>query len=302
MRGRNGISFQWKGQEIDEFGYSTELACRSDDAQIFAGRPGRAIKTEGTNCAFRREVLAEMGGFDPAFRYYLDEADVNMRLAARGMRTAIVPKAEVHHCYEASEIRRQSRMPISLFEIGASQAVFLKKHAPPDQFDKATTEFGNAQRAALIRHMVAGNCEPSDVNAVMATFQAGLADGARRDIAILPRVSQAADPFLAFRQNDALPDHKIFAGFRVHSARLRQRASQAVRQGHNVSLYLFSRTALFHRVVYRDGYWEQTGGLFGRAERTEPFFRFTSLKHRLEKETQRVASRRDPLDTANQTV
>jgi GT2 family glycosyltransferase len=67
---------------------------------------GFVVKTEGTNCAFRRDVLAGLGGFDPAFRYFLDETDVNLRLAEAGARTVIVPRALVHHGSAASRSGR----------------------------------------------------------------------------------------------------------------------------------------------------------------------------------------------------
>ncbi|MES2906736.1 MAG: RNA polymerase factor sigma-54, partial [Pseudomonadota bacterium] len=48
-----------------------------------------------------------MGGFDPAFRFYLDETDLNLRLAATGAMTAIVPVAQVHHGFAESDLQRR---------------------------------------------------------------------------------------------------------------------------------------------------------------------------------------------------
>jgi len=298
VRGRNGISYQWQGQEIDEFGYSKDITITTEQPTIVSAGPGKAIKTQGTNCAFRRSTLAEIGGFDPAFRYYLDEADVNFRLAERGNATAIVPRAEVHHCYEASETRLQNRVPKSLFEIGASQAIYLRKHASVERFDEVLKGFCEAQRATLIRHMIAGNCEPGDVGVVMSTLNDGILEGLSRSIVPLPVIAQSDLPFCVFRQNDDARDHRIICGYRIHARRLRRQAEETVRRGYNVSLYLFSRTARFHRLSYRNGYWEQAGGIFGKSVRSEPVFQFTRLKQRLKKETQRVLLRRDPLDTA----
>ena len=302
VRGRNGISFQSKGQMINEFGYTTELPLASDEPQVFSGAPGRAIKTQGTNCAFRRDVLDEIGGFDPAFRYYLDETDLNMRIAARQMRTAIVPRAEVHHGVDASEMRQRSRMPLSLFEVGASQAVFLRKHATADKLVEVVADFSRAQRKTLIRHMVAGNCEPNAIESVMATLRAGLAEGATRSTTPTPLIPRASDPFLAFRLPSAVPTHKIIYGFRARALTLRRRAAEAAKRGGIVSLYLFSLTSRYHRVAYRDGYWEQAGGLFGKSDRIQPAFLFTRLKQRVKKEADRVAIRRYPRKTADQII
>lgn len=299
VRGRNGISFQWKGQQIDAYGYSTEIGLTGDDAVILKGRAGFGIKTQGANCAFRRETLAELGGFDPAFRYYLDEADVNLRLAERNALTAIVPRAEVHHGFEPSPTRFRNRMPKSLFEVGASQAVFLRKHTPAARFDESVAEFCTAQRKSIIRHMVAGNCEPRDVDRVMATLKSGVVEGAKRSITPLQPIQAAAEPFKSFRDREEFPQQTLISGYRMESRRLRQQARAARRRGDIVSLYLFSRTALFHRLTYREGCWEQTGGLFGKSVRTDPLFRLTGLKKRFRNETERVSSFRDPLDTAD---
>ena len=68
VRGRNGISYQntarWVGVEGDHEPIEIE-----DDARVFETTPDRALKTEGTNCAFRRAVLCDIGGFDQAFRF-----------------------------------------------------------------------------------------------------------------------------------------------------------------------------------------------------------------------------------------
>jgi len=62
--------------------------------------------------AVRRSVLADLGGFDPRFRFYLDETDLNLRLAARGLYTALVPLAQVHHGFHASARRRKDRKSV----------------------------------------------------------------------------------------------------------------------------------------------------------------------------------------------
>ncbi len=166
VRGRNGISYQWRGRMVDALGQHTPLDVPPQGA-VIAGEPGRGVRTEGTNCAFRREVLAEMGGFDPAYRFYLDDTDLNLRMAARGLLTAIVPDAQVHHGFFAGPYRRADRVPLSLHEIGASSAVFWRVHADPDT-DEAADNLRRDQRARLLRHMVTGALEPRDIAPLMA--------------------------------------------------------------------------------------------------------------------------------------
>lgn len=60
VRGRNGISFQWQASEVDSLAQDHPLQVPQGPS-LHAGSPGRAVKTQGTNCAFRRGVLAAAG-------------------------------------------------------------------------------------------------------------------------------------------------------------------------------------------------------------------------------------------------
>jgi len=114
--GRNGISFQWTARMAFADGSTEPLPLKGTTPRLLTGKPGQAIKTEGTNMAIRRDLLVAMGGFDPAYRFYLDETDINMRLAGAGRVTAIVPLAQVHHGYAASVRRTAQRIPRDLTE------------------------------------------------------------------------------------------------------------------------------------------------------------------------------------------
>ena len=114
VRGRNGISFQYRARQLNALGEPEHLDVDAETPSVMLPSPSRAIKTEGTNMAIRRDVLVEMGGFDPAFHYYLDETDLNMRLARAGHATAIVPLAEVHHGFAANAMRSANRVPRDL--------------------------------------------------------------------------------------------------------------------------------------------------------------------------------------------
>ncbi|UYV37421.1 glycosyltransferase family 2 protein [Rhodobacteraceae bacterium D3-12] len=70
VRGRNGISFQWKAREVDDCGRATPIEVDESRVSQPQPAPGRAIKTEGTNMAVRRDVLAALGGFDTGFRFF----------------------------------------------------------------------------------------------------------------------------------------------------------------------------------------------------------------------------------------
>lgn len=77
--------------------------------------------------AIRRNVWVAIGGFDPAYHFYLDETDLNIRLARGGYITAIAPLAHVHHGFAKSISRRADRVLSDLYDIGASKTVFQRK-------------------------------------------------------------------------------------------------------------------------------------------------------------------------------
>jgi GT2 family glycosyltransferase len=290
VRGRNGISFQWRGRTVDSWARHQPLAAEGSDPHVPTPRAGEAIRTEGTNCAFRAETLRHMGGFDPAFRFFLDETDLNMRLAAIGARTVLVPLAQVHHGYLASARRDADRTPLSLADHGASLAAFLLRHAQAGDREQALEFHRAEQRARLERLVAARRLSRAGAEALLAGFEAGVAEG-------LGRVPCALRPLAEGAEFQALPARRgqavTLAGRPWSAARLARQAEAEVEAGNRVSVFRFSATALDHRVEFRmPGYWLQTGGLFGRSDRSGRRFRPASFAGRLAEETARVASLR----------
>ncbi len=291
--GRNGIALQWGPGIADSLGRRLPLDTDPVLPQIHPGRPGRAIKTEGTNMAFRRDLLAAIGGFDERFAFYLDETDVNLRLAAAGIATATVPRAQVHHGFAASERRRRDRVPRDLTDIGASLAVFLAKHGT-DPATRLPAEEA-LQRRRLLGHMVAGRLEPRDVGRLLATFRTGWVQGLSRP-AVAARIAADPPPFLPFRpEPPPTRKHSLLSGRPWQARALRRRAAALAAGGDTVSLFILSPTALFHRVAYTDqGYWLHTGGLFGRALPSDPLLRYWRFRARVAREAERVRPVRHP--------
>lgn len=272
VRDRSGFGWQWRALRVDMRGFDHPFD-PGPGVSLHSAEAGRTLRTQGTNCAFRRDGLLAIGGFDPAFRFYLDETDVNLRLAARGGLSALVPDAVVHHGLAASARRRSDRVPTDLFEIGASVAAFLRRHAPDDA--QALTDHEADQHARLIRHMVAGGLEPRDVARLIAGFRAGLAEGQRRPL--LPASPMPADPPAFLRLPGTGPRPGLVLGRNVlagpisgpaKARQLRDRAAEAVAAGQIVTLFRLARG--FHPQVQQfhpGGWWEISGGRFGRADR-----------------------------------
>jgi len=291
VRGRNGISFQWKARSVDEAGAAEPLAVHPGQATVLTPKGHRATKTEGTNMAVRRDVLLELEGFDPGFAFFLDETDLNLRLARAGHATAIVPLAEVHHGFAPSSRRRADRVPRDLFDIGASWAVFQRKYVSESKRDSHWRAIRASERVRIIYHMVAGRLLPGDVVRLLRRLDVGYAEGLVRQRGGAHLLRSAAAPFTPFpavKRKSTVVSGRIW-----QRSRLRAEAAKRVWAGEIVTLILLSPTALFHRVRFHpDGYWEQIGGLFGRSDRTDRLIAFYSFATRIARESRRVADQR----------
>tara|TARA_R110002049_G_scaffold44333_6_gene130239 strand:- start:96963 stop:98198 length:1236 start_codon:yes stop_codon:yes gene_type:complete len=292
VRGRNGISFQWCARSLDSKGGAERLAVDGTRPTVLHPPKGRAIKTEGTNMAFRRDVLVQLGGFDPAFHYFLDETDLNMRLARAGHATAIVPLAEVHHGFAGNRVRRDDRVPRDLYDIGASWAVFQRKHIPQPEWTTHWAQLRKGERKRLLRHLVSGGLEPRGVRYLLARLDQGYAEGALRTFGA---GKLAAHPAAAFHRFPASRrDSVVMATRPWRLGRDRKIAAARVSAGEIVTLICLSPTAMFHRVEFgrQDGVWLQRGGIFGKSMRGEPLFSLISRRRRLQNERARVATQR----------
>jgi GT2 family glycosyltransferase len=283
VRGRNGISFQWRARSVDRCGFDQPIKMHSQDARLLKDDSGRAIKTEGTNCAFRTQWIVENGGFDERFRYFLDETDVNRRAFASGGITAIVPTAQVQHGFAQSAIRTLDRLPKSLFEIGASQAVFLGKHAPEAEQKSAWTEFRTAQETRLKKLNAKNRLSQQGVSRLLETLDAGAKDGHNRkpiSRKITPKgMSRTVFPSVGCSNGVAL------AGLLTKKRALTAEAKNLSAEGVQTTVFALSLTTLFQREAFTDdGFWIRTGGLFGRADRTQPLVQLKTLTARVKRE------------------
>ncbi|MDP3959397.1 MAG: glycosyltransferase family 2 protein [Pseudorhodobacter sp.] len=295
VRGRDGISLQWQAVEVDSDGWDHALTVDGSAVSLHPGSAARAVKTQGTNCAFRRDDLLAIGGFDPGFHFYLDEADVNLRLAARGGLTAVVPLAQVHHGFAASSRRSSDRVPHGLTEVGASIACFLRRHGG----DKAATARHLAdQRARVLRLMQDGRIEPRDVAWLMDSLEAGLAEGAQRPLTAVRPMGATALPLVALPGCGPRAGC-VIAGRIWQRRRLAARARAAVAQGKIVTVFCVDPSIRRHQHVFcSEGYWWQRGGLFGQAERCGRWFRWWRFGARVRAECRRIAALR-PLDATS---
>ena len=288
VRGRNGISWQWRASMVNGTGDTREVSIKGDDPTTLIPESGWVPKTEGTNMAFRRDALLNAGGFDPRYAFFLDETDLNLRLATP---TVIVPLAQVHHGFCASPRRRADRVPRDLFDIGASWAVFLGTHCQTRRRQEAWEARRRAEWTRAVTHMVRGGLEPRDVRRLMKRLDQGFADGhgrpRRSDGADLRSHAAAAPSFRRFPTTCANGD--VHSGLSFRANALDDAARQSLKAGRTATILRFSLTTLYHHMRFTDaGYWLQTGGLYGRSVRSEPLVQFQRAIPRFDKEAKRM--------------
>lgn len=108
--------------------YSANKFSLYEQARTFVTYGLHAEKVDGAgglNMSFRKEVLREIGGFDPRFTSVADDADINRRLTILGYRLKVVPSISVRH-----------RGPkglwdfcVTKFKRGKGNYLFLKKYS-----------------------------------------------------------------------------------------------------------------------------------------------------------------------------
>ena len=278
--GRNGISVQWANRVVDQLG-------RAFPAPPGPLPGGRAVKLEGTNMAIRREVAVALGGFDEGFAFYLDETDLAYRLMRAGHRVVHAPFATVHHGFAASERRTGDRVPLSLFEIGQSSMHYLQKHATGDEVTEGLSAIRAEQSERVERLVNSGALTVQAGAKLLDGFEAGLDAGKTLSVSSF----EASGPSPAFQPllSSPAPDPALLTGRWLSRRRLQVKAQSLAQDGRSVTLMIFDHTMRAHRVVFTpQGYWLQSGGLFGRSSRNQRLFMIWSLGRRIRSEIERL--------------
>jgi glycogen synthase len=163
-------------------------------------------RTAGGNAAYLRQALVAIGGFDEHYEYYLDEADVCLRLSRAGYRTLFAAGCAIRHYPAASPhgapFIRNRRI------ITRSDTYFCTKNGS----DSLPVRLVRTVRTAPLKHFVRemrglraqGAIDRAQFVWFWASWVCGLAQGlwrgiaTRRKTALLPSAdTQAFHPFEA---------------------------------------------------------------------------------------------------------
>ncbi len=122
-----GYNYQYQYANADRLGHGKWQLTEPSPHYCFP-RAFEFPYLQGTNTAFRRTALIEVGGFDEEFAYYLDETEVCLRLIDCGYVIRQLPNAYVHHKYAPSNIRTKSAA-IYRYPVLKSKVYFSNRHA-----------------------------------------------------------------------------------------------------------------------------------------------------------------------------
>ena len=289
VRGRNGISFQSQVESVDAEAETHREPSPNRQAIVPVLSTNRALKLVGTNMVIARDFLCKLGGFDPGYRYYLEDTDISLRLAQSGAQAVAAPLAEVHHASAASTRRTPQRRPRNLYDIGWSSALFFRRHSP--SAEDLFARIRRREERRLHRHLVQGTCEPRDIRRLLGTLDAGWNDGQSAELAPVRSIETNPPPFkpvlFAHRTHRVLTSR--YFGRRANL----EAAKGSLSDGSSASVLSFSLTSRPHRVRFLEsGVWLQSGGQFGRSDRTGPVFRWCRFAKRTQEEIRRVAMQR----------
>lgn len=247
----------------------------------------------GPNMAVLRSALAQINGFDPAFQVSFGVADLSVRLTQAGYRTASAPSAVVHHDAAENADRHEDHRPKSLFELGASYQIWLRKHVPQARQQAEWHIFWQEQRKRMFRLARRRKLNAGSVTDLIQSLQDGGQDGQNRTLHV-PDTLGDAPQFQRFPSTTPSA-HTVLGGW-IWQARLLRRKAHALHEaGHCVTLVLLSPTWAPMHVRYCDaGHWEHRGGLFSSLANDANKVQSWHLSDRILYEGERVQRVRGP--------
>jgi len=144
-----GIAYQARKTVCDRFGNAYFTSDFFDERPLsFVGSPFYPSLL-GTNSSFRATALREIGGFDHAFAYLLDETDVCLRLVDQGYSIVYEPNALVYHQFAPSHIRSKNKIPKTLYPSAVSKSYFIRKHGSKFSEQRAIEELKKYEEEIL---------------------------------------------------------------------------------------------------------------------------------------------------------
>lgn len=297
VRGIDGFAWLHQAATVDRTGRERPLAVDADQPTLLTASAGQGVRSHSANMAVHRDLLEELGGFDPGYRQDLGVLDLNLRLAQLGTTTAVVPKAVVYRGLGNCVQHRDGVADPSFYDIvelqetGAAWALLLRRHCEPGRHRPVWRRLVRTERQKLVCHMISGLLEPRDVRGALKALQEGFREGTGRRQTLLRPIRRLGGGFRTYPSNRV--ESVVLSGHKRQLRQLRLQAGVEVAAGRIVTVMAFSRSLRPHRLCFSEqGFWEQTGGLFSRSVPGSGALMPLGLTSRIERETDQVRALR----------
>lgn len=202
-----GTEFQWRYGTIDRLARA-DLSWTRPAPEFNFPFSYNVPHLLGTNSSLRRQAAIEIGGFDEEFDYFLDETDVLCRLNDAGWKIAQLDGAFVHHKYQASHYRNETRVVNAWYSIIKNKIYLSILNAPSHHtLEKAIEEalaFIGGHREDMERAVAEGLLGERDRARFGDDVERALRDGLKRGLSGQRRLmakdlpTRYAAPFLKF--------------------------------------------------------------------------------------------------------
>ncbi len=146
----------------------------------------RAFPTAmGCNMAFRRAALAEVGGFDPFYQYFLEETDAVRKILTAGHRCAVSPGSRVLHRLGGNLARKPSFDVATRIVVIRSQIHYIGKFGKttfaPEEIRECVWERALMDLEKIAWDSCAGGNETQSCGALQALYLRAVAEEFRLD-------------------------------------------------------------------------------------------------------------------------
>ncbi|QEL17134.1 glycosyltransferase [Limnoglobus roseus] len=197
-----GYCFQYEYAVCDRKG-NADLNVRPPLWDYLHPHGEKFVHMLGTNCSFRRDLLAEIGGFNEEFEYYLDETEVCMRLIDRGYWIKPLPHAFVYHRFLASHLRNHHKVLREPYQVVKNRLIFsLQARRPNDHLRDVVIDnlkFIDYLVTDARQHFEASRLTKAEFTKFLARTEAGYEAGMRLGLTQQRRSADLPPPPEAFR-------------------------------------------------------------------------------------------------------
>ena len=114
--------------QIEDIGFNqlAEVIPNIESNKI--GKDGLCRSLLGTNCAFKKEILYDVGGFDEQYDYFLDESDLTFRIQQKNHIVGYSENLQLRHEFAISN-NRKDKFSYNWFSICKNEIYFIRKYS-----------------------------------------------------------------------------------------------------------------------------------------------------------------------------